>query len=105
MVKVFLVEDEFIIRRGIRDSVDWAGNGFELPVATAFWTPRPNLTTGAESWILSGGAHHTAFSYDLTAEQMGGWADAMGIEVVYIDSDTTIRGLKNELRWNEAAYR
>lgn len=77
----------------------------KLPVATAFWTPRPNLTTGAESWILSGGAHHTAFSYDLTAEQMGDWADAMGIEAVYIDSDTTIRGLKNELRWNEAAYR
>ena len=61
--------------------------------------------TGAESWILAGGAHHTAFSYDLTAEQMGDWADAMGIETVYIDKDTTIRGLKNELRWNAAAYR
>ena len=77
----------------------------KLPVATAFWTPRPNLTVGAESWILAGGAHHTAFSYDLTAEQMGDWAEAMGIEAVYIDSDTTIRGLKNELRWNKAAYR
>ena len=43
----------------------------KLPVATAFWTPRPNLAVGAESWILAGGAHHTAFSYDLTAEQMG----------------------------------
>lgn len=77
----------------------------KLPVATAFWTPRPNLTVGAESWILAGGAHHTAFSYDLTAEQMGDWAEAMGIEAVYIDSDTTIRGLKNELHWNKAAYR
>ena len=77
----------------------------KLPVATAFWTPRPNLTVGAESWILAGGALHTAFSYDLTAEQMGDWAEAMGIEAVYIDSDTTIRGLKNELRWNKAAYR
>lgn len=60
---------------------------------------------GAEAWILAGGAHHTAFSYDLTAEQMGDWADAMGIETVYIDKDTSIRGLKNELRWNAAAYR
>ncbi len=76
-----------------------------LPVATAFWTPKPDLLTGAEAWILCGGAHHTAFSYDLTAEQMGDWAAAMGIEAVYIDQDTTIRGLKNELRWNEAAYR
>ena len=77
----------------------------KLPVATAFWTPKPNLQTGAESWILCGGAHHTAFSYDLTAEQMGDWANAMGIEAVYIDADTTIRGLKNELLWNGIVYR
>ena len=77
----------------------------KLPVATAFWTPEPSLQTGAEAWILVGGAHHTAFSYDLTSEQMGDWAAAMGIEAVYIDKDTTICNLKNELRWNEAAYR
>ncbi len=77
----------------------------KLPVATAFWTPEPNLQTGTEAWILAGGAHHTAFSYDLTAEQMGDWAAAMGIEAVYIDKDTTIRQFKNELRWNSIAYR
>ena len=77
----------------------------KLPVATAFWTPQPNLKTGAEAWILAGGAHHTAFSYDLTAEQMGDWAAAMGIEAVYIDKDTNIRDFKNELRWNELAFR
>ena len=77
----------------------------ELPVASAFWTPRPDLTTGAEVWILAGGAHHTAFSYDLTAEQMGDWANAMGIEAVYIDNDTTIRSFKNELKWNSVYYR
>lgn len=77
----------------------------ELPVASAFWTPRPDLTTGAEAWILAGGAHHTAFSYDLTAEQMGDWANAMGIEAVYIDNDTTIRSFKNELKWNFVYYR
>lgn len=76
----------------------------KLPVATTFWTPQPNLQTGAEAWILAGGAHHTAFSYDLTAEQMGDWAAAMGIEAVYIDNDTTIRQLKNELRWNSLAF-
>ena len=74
-------------------------------MATPRRTPRPNLTVGAESWILAGGAHHTAFSYDLTAEQMGDWAEAMGIEAVYIDGDTTIHGLKNELRWNQVAYK
>lgn len=30
MIKVFLVEDEAIIRRGIRDNIDWTGNGFEF---------------------------------------------------------------------------
>ena len=77
----------------------------KLPVATAFWTPQPNLKVGTEAWILAGGAHHTAFSYDLTPEQMGDWAEEMGIEAVYIDKDTKIRDFKNELRWNEAAYR
>lgn len=77
----------------------------KLPVATAFWTPKPNLATGAEAWILAGGAHHTAFSYDITAQQLGDWAEAMGIEVVYIDQDTTIRKLKNEMRWNAVVFR
>lgn len=77
----------------------------KLPVASAFWTPMPNMQTGTEAWILAGGAHHTAFSYDLTAEQMGDWASAMGIEAVYIDKDTTIRQFKNELMWNSVVYR
>ena len=76
-----------------------------LPVGTAFWTPKPDLSTAAEAWILAGGAHHTAFTYDLTAEQMGDWAAAMGIEAVYIDRDTTIRQFKNELQRKRVAYR
>ena len=42
---------------------------------------------------------------DLTAEQMGDWASAMGIEAVYIDKDTTLRYLQNELRWNSLFYK
>ena len=76
----------------------------KLPVATAFWTPKPDLKTGVEGWIYAGGAHHTAFSYDLTSEQMVDWADAMGIESVVIGEGTTIRDLKNEMRWNSTVY-
>lgn len=76
-----------------------------LPVASAFWTPEPYLYTGAEAWILAGGAHHTAFSYDLSVEQMEDWASYMGIESVIIDKNTDIRTLKNELRWNSIAYK
>lgn len=77
----------------------------KLPVATTFWTPEPNLQVGTEAWIYAGGAHHTAFSYDLTSEQMVDWANAMGIESVVIDKDTTIRNFRNELKWNSVYYR
>lgn len=77
----------------------------KLPVATAFWTPQPSLEIGAEAWILAGGAHHTAFSYDLTVEQMEDWAAAMGIESVVIDNNTNIRDFKNILRWNSVAFK
>ncbi|MFI3213787.1 MAG: L-arabinose isomerase [Eubacteriales bacterium] len=77
----------------------------KLPVATAFWTPQPNLAVGAEAWILAGGAHHTAFSYDLTVEQMEDWAATMGIESVVIDKNTTIRNFKKELQWNGVLFR
>ena len=30
MIKVFLVEDETIIRQGIKNNIDWRSNGFEL---------------------------------------------------------------------------
>lgn len=76
-----------------------------LPVASAFWTPRPSLAVGAEAWILAGGAHHTAFSYDLTVEELRVWAEFMGIEMVVIDSLTRIEDLKSALRANEAAFR
>lgn len=76
-----------------------------LPVANNFWTPEPDMYTGAEAWILAGGAHHTAFSYDLTAEQMGDWANAMNIEAVYIDKDTKIRDFKKDLMLGEVFYR
>lgn len=76
-----------------------------LPVASALWRPDPNLITGTEAWIIAGGAHHTAFTYDLTAEEMGDWAEAMGIECIFIDKDTTIKSIKNELRWNSIAYK
>ncbi len=77
----------------------------KLPTATNFWTPEPELYTGAEAWIIAGGAHHTAFTYDLTAEQMGDWANAMGIEAVYIDKDTTIREFKKTLMLGDIVYR
>lgn len=30
MLKVFLVEDEFVVREGIKNNIDWASNGYEF---------------------------------------------------------------------------
>jgi L-arabinose isomerase len=77
----------------------------KLPVATAFWTPRPDFKTGLEAWVIAGGAHHSAFTFDLSAEQMADWAAHMGVEAVVLDNDTTIRGLKQELQLGSLIYR
>ena len=30
MLKVFLVEDEFVVREGIKNNIDWASKGYEF---------------------------------------------------------------------------
>ncbi len=75
-----------------------------LPTATNFWVPQPDFYTGVEAWLIAGGAHHTAFSYDLTAKQMCDWAAAMGIEAVVIGKNTSIADFKRELKLNEVYY-
>ncbi len=77
----------------------------KLPVARAFWTPRPDLKTAACAWILAGGTHHTSFSAALNREFMEDFAEIAQIEAVFIDAKTTIPEFKKELRWNEAYYR
>ena len=77
----------------------------KLPVATAFWTPKPDFYTGLEAWVLTGGAHHSSFSFDLSAEQMADWAAYMGVEAVVLDSSTTIRDLKRDLALGRLIYR
>lgn len=77
----------------------------KLPVARVLWKPQPSLRDSSEAWIYAGGAHHTVFSYTVSTQQLLDWADMVGIEAVVIDKATTIRGFKNELRWNDLSYR
>lgn len=76
----------------------------KLPVARVLWTPQPDMKTGCAAWIYAGGAHHTCYSQNLTAEHLTDLADIAGLEYVGIDNNTTISQLKNELRWNESYY-
>lgn len=77
----------------------------KLPVARVTWKPQPSLSTSAEAWIYAGGAHHTVFSYKVTTEQMVDWAEMMGIEAVVIDRNTNLRSFRNELKWNDIAWK
>ncbi len=76
-----------------------------LPVARLMWKPLPDLKTAAEAWILAGGAHHTAFSYDLTAEQLRDWAEMMDIEFIHIGEDTDIDTLKQQLLFSDLVWK
>ena len=77
----------------------------KLPVARALWHPLPDLATSAAAWIHAGGAHHTGFSLALTVEHLTDFAEMAGMELIVIDETSTVRGIKQELRWNDVYYR
>jgi len=76
-----------------------------LPVARVLWKPLPDMKTGCAAWIYGGGAHHTVYSQNLTAEHMQDFADIAGLEFALIGKDTKLSEFRNELRWNEVYYR
>ena len=76
----------------------------KLPVARAFWSPRPCLKTAAAAWIYAGGAHHTSFSYAVTAEHLRDFAEIAGVEFLLIDENTNLEAFKQQLRWNDLYY-
>ncbi len=76
-----------------------------LPVAGVMWKPMPDMVTGNESWILSGGTHHSVISYDLTADMMRDFAEIMGIEFIHIGKDTTIPALRNQLMLGDVIWK
>ena len=106
--------------RGIKATVVDLGNRFrlisqeveciepkampKLPVASALWVPQPTFEIGAGAWILAGGTHHSAFSYDISEEYWEDFAEMLDLEHVRINKQTTISGLKQDLRNNEVYY-
>ena len=76
----------------------------QLPVASALWIPKPDFEVGAGAWILAGGTHHSAFSYDITPEYWEDYAEIADIEMLHISDSTTIESFKKDLRLNEVYY-
>lgn len=86
------------------DAVEITNDMPNLPVARVLWDPHPNLDIAASAWILGGGAHHTGYSENLSAEQLEDLADIFGIEYLLIDKKTDLYRFKQELRWNDVAF-
>ena len=76
----------------------------KLPVARALWLPRPSLKVAAAAWIYAGGAHHTSFSYSVTAEHLRDFTEMAGMEFLLIDETTCVDEFKEKLRWNDLYY-
>lgn len=77
----------------------------KLPVARVLWKPYPDMKKGCTAWILAGGAHHTCYSQNLTSAHMQDFAEMAGIELALIGKHTDLREFKNELRWNDVAFK
>jgi L-arabinose isomerase len=77
----------------------------KLPTARAVWIPRPDFKRGAEAWIESGGAHHAAFCQAVTAREWEVFGAMAGLEVLRLGADLDLHALRNELRWNDLAFK
>ena len=77
----------------------------KLPTARVLWQPQPSMEIGLQAWILAGGAHHTVYSQNLTTVHLEDLAEMLGVELVVIDKDTTIRELKRDLQLSEVAFK
>ena len=76
-----------------------------LPVGRAVWEPAPDFATSAACWLAAGAAHHTVMTTAVGIEVFQDFAEMAGTELLVIDESTTVRGFRDELRWNHAYYR
>ncbi len=76
----------------------------KLPVARTVWRCKPDFATACAAWIHAGGAHHTAFSHDVTPEMLTDFATIAGIEMALIDEGTELPRFLQDLRVGEVYY-
>jgi L-arabinose isomerase len=77
----------------------------KLPTARAVYVPRPDFRRGCQAWIEAGGGHHAAFCQAVTAGEWEDFAAMAGLEVIRLGADLDLRALRNELRWNDVAFK
>lgn len=76
-----------------------------LPVARVLWKPQPDMKTACTAWIYAGGAHHTVYSQNLSAEYLQDFARIADLEFVLIDESTKLEQFEKDLKWSEVYYK
>lgn len=76
-----------------------------LPVARAVWIPKPDFQRGCQAWIDAGGAHHAVFCQAIGVGEWEDFAGMAGLECIRIGDGLDLRALRNELRWNDVAFK
>ena len=76
-----------------------------LPIGHTVWRSKPDFRTAATAWLAAGASHHTALSNQITTRTVQDFATMTGVELLVIDSSTTIESAERELRLNGATFR
>ena len=99
------MRDRFRLTANVVDVVEPDQSLPQLPVACAVWEPQPNLATSAECWLTAGAAHHTVMTTAVPLEVFEDFAEIAEVELALIDSDTTVRSFRQELRLGQVYHR
>lgn len=99
------MRDRFRLTANVVDVVEPDQALPQLPVACAVWEPQPNLATSAECWLTAGAAHHTVMTTAVPLEVFEDFAEIAEVELALIDSDTTVRSFRQELRLGQVYHR
>jgi len=99
------LRDRFRLTANVVEIVEPRAPLPHLPVGRAVWRPKPDFATSATAWLTAGAAHHTVMSTAVGPEVFEDFARIAGIELLTIDTATTVRSFEREVRWNQAYYR
>ncbi len=98
--------ERFRMVANVVDLIDEPSPLPELPVGRALWRPRPDFATATASWLLAGGAHHTALTTAVGLPIIEAFGEMTGIELVVIDETTSsTREIRDRLRLNQVYHR
>lgn len=106
-IQVSLIElqGRYRLIANVCDAIPAVGDMPKLPVARVMWIPQPSLQEASEAWIIAGGAHHTAMTYDVDVETLRDFCEYFDIEFVLIDNTLNLNSYKRDLELNELLYK